>query len=243
MLPSGPTKVQHFLPLPNRKDVNRLILLSSLKEIANDLVDSSSSSTENEIETLVLGRNSQPRVNRFVDDVVNFYSEAEFKKNFRVSRDLTEYLVAKYSASTWFITRNYKGGRLQTPAESHMLAFLWFAAKKTTFREVGNIFDMCLSNMYNTFNKVLNFLVRDIAPEAIKFPNETHEKEVIAKAFENIAGFPNVLGCIDGSIHHSKLRFLDVFTGVPSIIHDARVLRLSFIGKELSSACAPKYHL
>lgn len=41
----------------------------------------------------------------------------------------------------------------------------------------------------------------------------------------------------------AKLRFLDVFTGVPSKIHDSRVLKLSFIGKELPNVCAPKYYL
>lgn len=41
----------------------------------------------------------------------------------------------------------------------------------------------------------------------------------------------------------AKLRFLDVYTGIPSKIHDSRVLKLSFIGSELPNACAPKYHL
>lgn len=40
-----------------------------------------------------------------------------------------------------------------------------------------------------------------------------------------------------------QLRFLDVFTGVPSKIHDSRILKLSFIGKKLPCLCAPKYHI
>ncbi|XP_036322439.1 putative nuclease HARBI1 [Rhagoletis pomonella] len=125
--------------------------------------------------------------------------------------------------------------------------------------------------MYYTFNKVLNFFEKDVAPEAIRVPTETEEKEAIANEFKNIAGFPNVLGCIDGSyissrkprhkirssyanrhdcmsitlqgICDAKLRFLVVFTGVPSKIHDSRVLKLAFIGKEFPNVCAPKYYL
>lgn len=41
----------------------------------------------------------------------------------------------------------------------------------------------------------------------------------------------------------SKLRFLDVFTGVPSKIHDSRIFKLSFISKKLPIICSPKYHL
>ena len=41
----------------------------------------------------------------------------------------------------------------------------------------------------------------------------------------------------------SKLRFLDVFTGVPSKIHDARVFRMSFISKDIENICQSKYHL
>ncbi|XP_067648040.1 putative nuclease HARBI1 [Eurosta solidaginis] len=144
-----------------------------------------------------------------------------------------------------------------------MLSFLWFSANKTTFREVANL--------HSTFSKVLSFLLEDVAPETIKFPKEEEQKEAAAREFEKIAGFPNVLGCIDGTyitarkpkgkirstytkrhdsvsitlqgICDANLRFLDVYTGIPSKIHDSRVLKLSFIGSELPNACAPKYHL
>lgn len=38
-------------------------------------------------------------------------------------------------------------------------------------------------------------------------------------------------------------KFLDVFTGIPSKIHDSRVLKLSFIEKDLPKLCAPRYHI
>ncbi|XP_011858510.1 PREDICTED: putative nuclease HARBI1 isoform X4 [Vollenhovia emeryi] len=86
-----------------------------------------------------------------------------------------------------------------------------------------------------------------------------------------IAGFPNVLGCIDGTsikvitpahkirstyvnrhdipsitlqgICDARKRFIDVFTGVPAKIHDSRVLKLSDINENLPAICEGKYHL
>ncbi|XP_037826502.1 putative nuclease HARBI1 [Lucilia sericata] len=128
-----------------------------------------------------------------------------------------------------------------------------FSGNKTTFREVANVFDMSLSNLHNSFQQILKFLLDEIASEAIKKVISNDFQQVSQK----ISGFPNVLGCIDGSyisvrtpkhkirstyanrhdtvsitlqgICDSKLRFLDVYTGVPS--------------KELQNLCAPNYHL
>lgn len=86
-----------------------------------------------------------------------------------------------------------------------------------------------------------------------------------------ISGFPNVIGCIDGSyinirtpahkikstytnrhdlpsmtlqaICDHKNKFLDVFTGIPGKIHDARVLALSDIKEKLPHICGKKYHI
>jgi len=85
-----------------------------------------------------------------------------------------------------------------------------------------------------------------------------------------ISGFPGVVGCIDGTyinirtpanklrstytnrhdmqsmtlqgICDSRRRFLDVFTGVPSKIHDARIFRLSFISSKVNSL-GPQFHV
>ncbi|XP_065365590.1 putative nuclease HARBI1 [Calliphora vicina] len=218
---------------------------------------------------LLLERNCLPRVKNFVENVIHQYSETDFKKNLRLSRESAQYLMERYS--TWYLVRTYQGGRKQTSVETQILSFLWFSGNKTTFREVANVFDMSLSNLHSSFQKVLKFLLDEVAPEAIKFPQTNLEKEVIANEFKKISGFPNILGCIDGSyisvrtpkhkirstyanrhdtvsitlqgICDSKLRFLDVYTGVPNKIHDSRILKLSFIGKELPNLCAPKYHL
>lgn len=86
-----------------------------------------------------------------------------------------------------------------------------------------------------------------------------------------VSGFPNVVGCVDGTYiniqtpahkikntyvnrHHmtaltlqgicdARKRFLDVFTGVPSKIHDSRVFSMSFINERIQHICGDNYHL
>ncbi|XP_046811840.1 putative nuclease HARBI1 [Lucilia cuprina] len=223
--------------------------------ISEDLLESSSSSDEEDMYPLLLERKYLPRVKNFVENVIYQYSPNDFKKNLRLTRESAQYLIERYS--NWYLVRTYQGGRKQTSVETQILSFLWFSGNKTTFREVANVFDISLSNLHNSFQQVLKFLLDEIAPEAIKFPQTTMEKEVISNDFQQISGFPNVLGGIDGSyisvrtpkhkirstyanrhdrvsitlqgICDSKLRFLDVYTEVPS--------------KELQNLCAPNYHL
>ncbi|XP_025154267.1 putative nuclease HARBI1 [Harpegnathos saltator] len=114
---------------------------------------------------------------------------------------------------------------------------------------------------------MMDFLC-DIARNVIKFS----DKENTANEFLQIAGFPKVLGCIDGTfikvrtpahkikstyvnrhdipsitlqgICDARKRFIDTFTGIPSKIHDARVLKLSDICDELLGICeGGKYHI
>lgn len=45
------------------------------------------------------------------------------------------------------------------------------------------------------------------------------------------------------AICDANKRFLDVFTGTPSKIHDARVFSMSFISQKLPGLCGDEYHL
>lgn len=45
------------------------------------------------------------------------------------------------------------------------------------------------------------------------------------------------------AICDAKKRFLDVFTGPPSKIHDARVFSLSFISNKLPDSCGNEWHI
>lgn len=116
----------------------------------------------------------------------------------------------------------------------------------------------------------MDFLV-SIAPEHIKFPETTIEKEFSASIFYELSHFKDVIGCIDGTYipistpahkikstytnrHHqtsltvqaicdADKRFIDVFTGTPGKIHDARVFKLSPISNTLQRICEGRFHI
>lgn len=86
-----------------------------------------------------------------------------------------------------------------------------------------------------------------------------------------MSGFPDVVGCVDGSYinirapahkvkstyvnrHHqtaltlqgicdANKRFIDVFTGTSSKMHDSRIFSYSFISKEIPIKCGQRFHI
>lgn len=88
---------------------------------------------------------------------------------------------------------------------------------------------------------------------------------------DQLAGIPNVIGCVDGCympmvtpahkirstytnrhdqismsmqrVSDAKRRYLDVFVGCPSKIHDARIFKMSWISEQLPIICAGRFHI
>ncbi|CAN7948047.1 unnamed protein product [Ixodes pacificus] len=135
-------------------------------------------------------------------------------------------------------------------------------------RECALLFNMKDSTQMAVIDRVLKFLC-SIAPDVIYF---AVDKDALAKDFKKLAGFPNVIGCIDGTyiptrcpsnktrstytnrhdqvsltmqgICDAKGRFQDLFTGPPNKVHDARVLKLPGVQEDLPTICKlDKYHL
>ena len=102
------------------------------------------------------------------------------------------------------------------------------------------------------------------ATEFIKFPETEQEVLQSIGLFTNKSPFPHVVGAVDGShialktvpvnerieyfnrkqdysiviqgVADASFRFLDVSTGYPGSIHDARILRLSKLQREIDLA-------
>ncbi|KAK5648280.1 hypothetical protein RI129_003172 [Pyrocoelia pectoralis] len=145
-----------------------------------------------------------------------------------------------------------------------------FAENKCSIRDVADRFGLGQVTFHRQCERVINFLVH-LAPEVIVFPRTAEEKRLIAEEFEKVSGFPDVLGCVDGTsmtirtpankikltyvnrhdipsitlqgICDANRHFVDVFTGTPGKIHDSRVFDLSPISKEIPTIFEKKYHL
>ncbi|KAI4466410.1 dde superfamily endonuclease [Holotrichia oblita] len=194
----------------------------------------------------------------------------KFKQNFRINRDTSYEIISQYKISPFGAKVKSHGGVEQISHEVEILAFIWFAANKSSLRDVSQRFGIGLSTLYRSIEKVMEFLIF-IAPKVIRFPKTMEEKEKLSSEFYKLAGFPGVIGCIDGTsipistpahklkhtyvnrhdiptitlqgICDNKRIFIRVFTGTPGKVHDARVWKLSDISKEIGIICGNRFHL
>ncbi|XP_071636126.1 putative nuclease HARBI1 isoform X2 [Temnothorax longispinosus] len=228
----------------------------------------SSSEEEDDEEFLQLAilreRNKIPKLKNFV--TVREYSNNEFQRHFRLTKDTAYKLIEKYEQSSCPPLNNHGGIERKSPEED-VLVFLWFAGNKESLRCVATLFGIFLRTVFYQCNRVMKYLT-EIAGQVIKFPDDLDEE---ARSFEEIAGFPGVIGCIDGSyiniktpahkiastyanrhdktsitlqaICDAKRKFIDVFTGVPGKVHDARVFKLSDVKQKLPQICGKNYHI
>nr|CAI5857937.1 unnamed protein product [Callosobruchus analis] len=118
-----------------------------------------------------------------------FGNPAQFRKQFRVSKSTFQILVEMFKSSEYFPKNPF--GKCAKTAETHIAAF---AGDKCVLRTVAQIFN----TMFVNIERVMSFLM-SVGPKIIKFPNTTDKKESLSAEFLKIAGFPGVLGCIDGS--------------------------------------------
>ncbi|XP_031358255.1 putative nuclease HARBI1 [Photinus pyralis] len=233
-------------------------------EFAIELLESSSSDeSDQEIGILVdqMHKHPIPKIINYVENVVSILNDSQFKSHFRVKRTTCYRLVEQFARSE-FYPSEHKGGSSLISAECHILSFLWYAGNNCTIRESGDRFNMSLSTFSSVQRRVMSFLL-DLLPTVIRFPKTDLEKERVAAEFEQISGFPNILGCVDGSyinirtpahkikstytnrhdipsitlqgICDAKKKFLDVFTGPAGKLHDSRVFKLSFISSEIQT--------
>jgi hypothetical protein len=149
---------------------------------------------------------------------------------------------------------------------------VWFLANQEVFRSVGNLFGMpSKGTAHYCIMEILHILADNMRSDYIRWPNK-QQQYLIAEDFSQRYGFPNVVGCIDGThvpvkapsndresyvnrkgfpsvnvmaVCDNKMRFTDVFADRAGSVHDARVLRVSPLGAQLecNNICDPEYHI
>ncbi|KAM7299366.1 protein ALP1-like [Ixodes scapularis] len=117
----------------------RALLAAALDEFL-----SSSDSEDDEFFTIAAitgdccGGKERPKVMNFVESVVRRFDNTEFRKHFRVARDVCYKVIADYEKSE-FYPRGH-GPYSRKTAEEHVLSFLW-SSKKLRFYAVVNGLD------------------------------------------------------------------------------------------------------
>uniref|UniRef100_A0AAG5DK10 ZAD domain-containing protein n=1 Tax=Anopheles atroparvus TaxID=41427 RepID=A0AAG5DK10_ANOAO len=131
----------------------------------------------------------------FVRDVVEYYTDKEFRKHFRMTRTTVDSLVDSFRRSEFYRVR-ITGGRQEIPARAQILSFLWFCGKSTTFGKVCRTFRVAMASFHKHMNLILDFL-HQMARDVIKLPESSEEKGQLSLQFAEIIPLMNVLGCID----------------------------------------------
>ena len=144
------------------------------------------------------------------------------------------------------------GGSTRIRLEVKVLMFLWYMGNQNSFREISDKFNVSQGTAHETIISVLDMICQ-LSAQYIKWPNRC-ERQVSAAVFSRRCGMDRIIGAIDGchiriirprrhgvdylnrkgyysmllqGICNDEGRFLDIFTGPPGRIHDARLLRLS----------------
>ncbi|KAH7940246.1 hypothetical protein HPB52_022566 [Rhipicephalus sanguineus] len=151
---------------------------ASCKKLIVLLESSSSSDSEDDtiIVTIQEHRRERPKVDNFVADVVASFDDEEFRRHFRLSRSTCELLTRQFAASPQYPKNHSHGGTPQKSAEEHILAFLWYAGNKATFRSVAQLFGMSESTLHEVVDRVADFL-EAVAPKYLKMPLTEEEKQ------------------------------------------------------------------
>ena len=185
-------------------------------------------------------RNRHVKISNYVETVVSRYTDESFRSHFRVSRTLCGEILTMFARPI----------RDQTdlPPDHQVLLSLWgVIGNLDSFREVGDRFGVTKSTAWEVF---MNFctVCTSRTNEFITWPENLAKTK---SEFEKIAGFPGVVGCVDGShipipvpqehgyryinrkgfasmnlaVCDSDLKFTYVNVGWPGSVHDARVYR------------------
>ena len=187
----------------------------------------------------------RPRHRSFLSDIAGGWTDAEWKRNFRVNR------------STFVIICRELRGRLirsstvrpSLSVEQRVAISLWRLGTNVEYRTISHLFGVGISTVCVVLHEFCRAVVDGLSGY-VSVPTGA-KLRAIRDGFKTKWGFPQCIGAIDGTHipiiapkehptdyfnrkgYHSILvqalvddqyRFLDIYTGWPGSVHDARVL-------------------
>ncbi|XP_034564172.1 putative nuclease HARBI1 [Notolabrus celidotus] len=187
-----------------------------------------------------------PMVNAYVPILASFFSGADLKPAFRLSRDSFKLLMQRLPGE-----KTHVWGR-----DIEVLVTLYWLACGASYRVTADIFSMPLATVCRILHNLVEAMMA-ILHRVIHFP-KPEEMEEVGASFVCLAGheaFRHAAGAIDGchirivppaepqrkyyynrkqfpsillqGICNAKGAFVDVYIGNPGSVHDALVLRRS----------------
>lgn len=153
-------------------------------------------------------------------------------------------------------------GHLRVSSEKKIHMAVWYLSNQETFRQMANLFGLeYKSNAHLCIMQVLRVMAEKLKDQYIRWPDSI-EQQIISTEFQLKTGFPNVIGCIDGThiaikppaadrdsyinrkgfpsvnvmaVCDHRFLFTSVFADRAGSVHDARVLRVSPLGNAIEN--------
>ena len=197
------------------------------------------------------------RNHSFLTDATSYWSNIEWKQNFRVSRATFHFLCVKLQP---YLERHHV---LREPlsVEQRVAIALWRLGTNIEYRTISHLFGVGLSTACVPVHDVCNAIVEHLAAQYISIPTGQGLQRIV-NGFSTKWGFPQCIGAIDGSHipiiapkenpldyynrkgYHSvvlqalvdhEYKFMDVYVGWPGSVYDARVLANSRLYQKCES--------
>ena len=177
-----------------------------------------------------------------------------WQKEFQMSPSTFEYIIGHVEQN---MAKADTAFRKAVRIEKCVGVGLWRLSTGNSFRTISKVFGIGKSTVIKLVNKLISELVR-MSPEFIKFLKTTLETGAKIRSFCDFTGckIPQVLGAIDGmhieilapssdskvdyfsrkqtfsvntqAVIGANLEFLNVSTGYPGSVHDARVYNQAY---------------
>jgi hypothetical protein len=116
---------------------------------------------ENKRNVLCLKRDSVPKVEGYVLNVVELMDDArhidDFRTHFRVSRELFRCILSEVAH---ILYRNGHGPQVNVHPDKQLLVALWYLANTSSMREVAHVFGLSMSTVHGIVKDVCAALVQ-----------------------------------------------------------------------------------
>ncbi|XP_039313249.1 putative nuclease HARBI1 [Solenopsis invicta] len=192
--------------------------------------------------------NRRHRINNYIE-IVDSWTEQEFKEHLRLSRCTALHLIDKFEQSEHMPKQTF--GMKPISAKLSFLLFLWFMSNTEPLRTISDRFDISISSVFRILRRVQNWLLTKMN-DTIRWPQEDYI--AVREGFRVKKGINNVIGAIDGTairiekpsinekdysnrkkyfsitlqgVVDANMKFTNIYYGEPGSLHDARVLRRS----------------
>ena len=200
---------------------------------------------------------------------VNMYTgkmlARDWMKNFRMPKDKFDQLANELKP---YISPDPLSPRPGLPAEKKLAITLYHLKDKGSIVLTANTFGVSVPTVSQTIKSVCHAINKHLGPRYLKIPKGDELQQSVTCFLEKF-GFPQVLGCVDGShieiekptensqsyfsykmmyslnvqaVCDSTGRFLDVDIQWPGGTHDAKVFAYSNINKGMQEGRIPKLY-